>query len=321
MKVFTCFSYKGGAGRTVAAANIAAAFASSGKTGAIEEPLNFKTAIVDLDVFSAGTHRVFGISNEVVQEQEYCVQDYLMNQIAPSEHVEAGGIRFDHEAMGRFAARGAKEHCRPDFTLFPAKPDPDRRFVVAKYHENLLLELILELERRGFDYVVLDGEAGTRAMADIAIRLSDVVLMFFRLTWQHVEGTLNVARFYQGLENAPHVYLIPTCVPLVGLEDKIYLEDAPGLKLLRRQTETIPDLSTLNQFAEDARYKKAGRGKNVEGMGYFWASRICIHDSLVLKGGENILVFDMEIAGDRAASDYYRIAAEIARIHPPTEKT
>ena len=56
MKVITCFSYKGGAGRTTAAANIAAALASTNKNvGSIQAPLGRKVALVDLDVFSAGT--------------------------------------------------------------------------------------------------------------------------------------------------------------------------------------------------------------------------------------------------------------------------
>jgi MinD-like ATPase involved in chromosome partitioning or flagellar assembly len=308
MKVITCFSYKGGSGRTVAAANIAAALASCRKVAAIEEPLNFKVALFDLDVFSAGTHRVFDISNSAIEKKEFCIQDYLMSQIAPAEQVRKGGITFADDVMSTFRnRRGAKGNCRDDLVLFYAKPEPDRRFIVAKYHENLLLELILELESQGFDYVIIDGEAGIRAMADIAIRLSDVLLMFFRLTWQHIEGTLNVARDYQKQEQAPAIYLIPTCVPLVNADDKVYRDEAPGLVHLRMQTKSVPEESELNEFAQQT-YDK---------MGSFWTKGVCIHDSLILKGSERVLVYDAEILSDRAARDFYHIARELSERHKP----
>lgn len=308
MKVVTCFSYKGGSGRTVAAANIAAALASIRKVASIEEPLGFKVALFDLDVFSAGTHRVFDISNTAIQRKDSSIQDYLLSQITPADQVQKGGITLADDIMSGFKnRRGAKDNCREDFTLFHAKPEPDRRFNVAKYHENLLLELILELESQGFDYVIIDGEAGIRAMADIAIRLSDVVLMLFRLTWQHIEGTLNVARDYQKQERSPAIYLVPTCVPLVNAEDKVYYEDAPGLMQLRMQTKQLPEESELNEFAQQTKSM----------MGHFWSSGVCIHDSLILKGGERILVYDAGITGDRAASDYYQIARELSKLHTP----
>jgi cellulose biosynthesis protein BcsQ len=307
VKVVTCFSYKGGSGRTVAANNIAAALASKASAGAIEKPLNFKVALFDLDVFSAGAHRVFDISNDVFQQGKTCIQDYLLNQIPPAEHAREGVFRFDDEVMQKgFGGWGAKGKCRADFTLFPAKPDPDRRFNVAKYHENLLLELILELEKQKFDYVILDGEAGIRAMADIALRLSDVVLMLFRLTWQHIEGTLKVAESLRELDSNRQVYLLASCVPLVDAQDGFYREGAPGLSELRTETERLPRISKLNDFCAEN-----------EAMGYLWTNNICIHDSLILKGAERVLVYDALIDNDRAASDYYRIAQVISERHKP----
>jgi cellulose biosynthesis protein BcsQ len=197
MKVITCFSYKGGAARTTAAANIAAALSSiKADVGSIETPLNRKVALLDLDVFSAGTHRVFEIPNEDKGDRKGiktfnpCIQDYLREQIAPDVYVDTGGIRLDNDFMKQFRmVRGGADNCHPGFTLFPAKPDP-LRFVVQKQHDNLLFELMMELEsrERAFDYVILDGESGTRQMADIALRLADIVLVFFRLTWQHIAG-------------------------------------------------------------------------------------------------------------------------------------
>lgn len=319
MKVITCFSYKGGAGRTTAAANIAAALASMTKNvGSIETPLNHKVALIDLDVFSAGTHRVFEISNEQIKSFEPCIQDYLREQMAPADYVDRGGIRLEHPYMESFRMnRGGSNNCNAELTLFPAKPDPDTRFIVQKQHENVLIELLMELEsrERGFDYVILDGESGVRQMADIAVRLADVVLMFFRLTWQHIEGTLNTAiDFDSKTRFKKPFYLIPTCVPLVSGDDNVYRERAPGLAELVDLTERIPEASMLNEYAHQHR----------DGAGHFWDGpdgvneRLCVHDSLFLKGEERVIVFDADARRDRAAEDFYRIAVEIDRLHNPS---
>jgi cellulose biosynthesis protein BcsQ len=320
MKVITCFSYKGGAARTTAAANIAAALSSIRKVGSIDSPLGRKVALIDLDVFSAGTHRVFDIENKDIEDLGSFpfVQDYLREQMAPSAYATKGGITLDHKLMTQFRmGRGAQDNCHPQFTLFPAKPDPGVRFVVQKQHENVLIELLMELESRGFEYVILDGESGTRQMADIALRLADVVLVFFRLTWQHIDGTLNTAKKeFEENPESPYksFYLIPTCVPLVAVTDDVYQEGAAGLGDLRRLTDEIPSRSDLDQFATD----------RAENAGVFWTGgiggeRLCIRESLYLKGEERIIVFDAEAYDDKAAQDFYKIAAVINERHPPEE--
>jgi cellulose biosynthesis protein BcsQ len=315
MKVITSFSYKGGAGRTVASANIAAALASANEpTGAIIQPLDRKVALIDLDVFSAGTHRVFEITNNDVQTH-MCVQDFLLNETRAAAFVQEGAIPFTDELMRRFWGRGAKGFCRDDLLLFPAKPAPEKRFNPQKYHEHQLLSLLMELEEQKFDYVIIDGENGIRSMADIGLRLADVVLMFFRLTWQHIEGTLNTTAELQKDPKCKPLYLVPTCVPLVDSKDGVYQEGAPGLRELRIKTADIPAVSRLNEICE-AHQENEKLGAGAAGFGHFWASRACIHDSLILKGGERVLVYDTDIDNDRAAADFYHIAAEINRLHP-----
>src|ERR1035438_6142942 len=100
MKVITCFSYKGGAARTTAAANISAALASIREgVGSIQRPLGRKVALIDLDVFSAGTHRLFEIKSEDIQMHNPSIQDYLREQMTPSDYVTAGGIQLSHPLM------------------------------------------------------------------------------------------------------------------------------------------------------------------------------------------------------------------------------
>jgi hypothetical protein len=120
---------------------------------------------------------------------------------------------------------------------------------------------------------------------------------------------MSTVEAWENRKQFPQFYLIPTCVPLVAKSDHVYLESAPGLDRLREQTEEIPKDSGLDEYAE---VKK-------QGPGYFWSTerRMCIHDSLVLKGGERIVVFRPEYRKDNAAMDYYQIAAELDRKHGP----
>jgi hypothetical protein len=208
---------------------------------------------------------------------------------------------------------GAMNCCHPGFTLFPARPDPETKFVVQRQHENLLLELLIELENNtspAFDYAILDGESGTRQMADIALRLADVILVFFRLTWQHIEGTLNTVRKWQENPTYKPVYLIPTCVPLVEAGDSIYQPEAPGLQDLHSLTKSVPVASGLDAYSRE----------HWMDAGHFWADvtgsahRLCFHESLFLKGEERIIVFDQRMRDDRAAKDLYQIAVEVDKI-------
>jgi cellulose biosynthesis protein BcsQ len=322
MKIITFFSYKGGAGRTVAAANIAAAMASQkGQTGAIAEPLDKKVALLDLDVFSAGTHRVFKIENKQINER-MCIQDYLLNQISPEEYIETGRIECQDTLMeGYRRVMNAQDNCRDDFALFPAKVELDKRFLVQKQHENLLLELFMELEDKGYDYIILDGESGVRSMADTAIRLADVIVMLFRLTWQHIEGTIDAAQKYPEKFTDKPFYLIPTVVPLVGLgqENTIYKDEAPGIKFLINRTDTMPTDSDLDEYSNKNKF--INENPLEKGPGYFWAepNRICIHDSLFLKGEERVYIYEADARNERAAHDYYQIAKLLCELHP-TEK-
>jgi cellulose biosynthesis protein BcsQ len=363
LKVITCFSYKGGAGRTTASANIAAALASKTSGYYVDEALNKKVAIIDLDVFSAGTHRVFDIpryffnkkNREAIcvdqnnkklvsglEKFDMCLQDYLTapHEISPSEFIKTSAItKQDIETfveMGHVTFFRRSECLNDDFFLFPSRPDPNSEFKVQKFHENSINELLMELERQKYDFVILDGESGSREMANISIRLADIVLMFFRLTLQHVDGTINYSLRKITDSTFPPFHLVPSVVPDVPQnisDNRIYKVDAPGLQELTRNTNiTIPDSSNLNDFTRATEYygteemmdyinKQTGNDIAIEktgpGPGYFWQKGICIHDSLFLKSREQIVAFDPIIYGsnDQCGNDFYLIAKELCKMY------
>src|ERR1043166_2513614 len=67
MKIVMFWSYKGGSGRTVAAANAAAALAKLGK----------KTAIIDLDFEAPGLHHLYGVEETPQFHTGKGIQHYL----------------------------------------------------------------------------------------------------------------------------------------------------------------------------------------------------------------------------------------------------
>lgn len=314
MRIVTCFSFKGGSGRTVAAANIGAVMASAKDgAGSIKTAVNKKTAVLDLDVFAAGTHRVFDISSKDLRANvDKCLQDYLLEEISAHEFVDKYSVTLEHDLMQFFRmGRAAKSNCRSDFTLFPSRPDPSKTFLVQKYHENLLLELLQELEGRGYEYVFIDGESGIRSMAEVALRLADVILMFFRITWQHIDGTLVTAK--EELEDKYQIpfFLIPSCVPLVDEDTAIYKPNTPGLDDLRDRVISLPDASELSDYAEKHEWALDNKGRRVAGPGFFIKQGLCIHHSLFLEAEERVIVFDPGAIEDKAPHDYYTIAIQI----------
>ena len=320
MKVITCFSFKGGAGRTVASANLAAAMASTREgVGSIQRPLDRKTAILDLDVFAAGTHRVFQISNRDLTAADglKCLQDFLDPRdariLAPREFVEEFRISTDNKKFsGLMAAFAGRAYCRNDFALFASRPDPSSRFLVQKHHENLLLGLLQALEEDGYEYVFIDGESGIRSMADIAVRVADVVLMLFRMTWQHTEGTIAAGDSMLAQPRPVPFILLPSCVPLVDDESCVYKPDAPGFaalkKCMRRSPrDEAPMWARVHEFADRSEQQARGAVK----PGLLLNKELFIHESLFLMGEERVVVFGRDFVGDRAARDYYAIAREL----------
>ncbi|MBN2082122.1 AAA family ATPase [bacterium] len=315
MKIIACFSYKGGSGRTVATANIAAALAScQDNIGSITKALNRKVAIFDLDVFSAGTHKPFGVNSNQL-ENHNCIQDFFDSEGDAKDYVMNHGLSIEHEFMADFLKFDfAKDNCRKDLVLYPAKPDPGRGFSVGQFHRYMLAECLDILELMGYDYVLLDGESGKRSMADVALALSDVVLMFFRLTHQHVEGTVKTATMWRDDATDYNFYLIPTVVPLLGDNTNVYRDGSPGLPSLIASVEQVPRLNGLTEFCAEG----GDQHDSTAVPCYFWNSqpRICVHESLTLKGGERVIVYDAVAGQEQAAKDYYDIAEALTRLHP-----
>jgi len=187
MSVIMFYSYKGGSGRTVAAANVAAALTKLGR----------RTTIIDLDFEAPGLHHVFGIEKTDQFKQGLGIQHYLRGDIGLDE-IE-NHVAIDLLSVSPYDLWPVPKGARLNYIMASPRvanvnsTDPQ----VGIRMKNLVDSLEGD---RGDDFVVIDAASGIRDSYSIAADVSKRMLIFFRWTRQHVEGTLQVVRYQKRLE-------------------------------------------------------------------------------------------------------------------------
>ena len=189
MKTIMFYSYKGGSGRTVAVANVSAALAKLGK----------RVAAIDLDFEAPGLHYVFGAEGTRQFKNGKGIQHYLKGEIG-LEEMQAD-VYIDMFGPGGplsiFAVpKGALLlyiMASPNVSLVDTK-DPQ---VIVRL--RLLIESLASAYQ--LDYVIIDAASGIRDSYSIAADVSDEMLIFFRWSTQHVQGTLRIARYFGMLKD------------------------------------------------------------------------------------------------------------------------
>jgi len=173
------WSYKGGAGRSCASANMAAHLAERGN----------RVLLIDGDLGAPGLHYIFGVER-FVDDPSYLGTHHLLRGQLDEETlfdeclIDLGTEHQDHLEWslpeGRLmllASSYAKEQLSLD--------DPD----VMKRGTQSLERLASGARARGFDYVIIDSTSGLQNYGGWYMGISDLVLVYFRWTLQHVEGT------------------------------------------------------------------------------------------------------------------------------------
>ena len=191
MKTLMFYSYKGGSGRTVAAANVAAALTQMGK----------RVAIIDLDFEAPGLQHVFGAEETPQYRNGTGVQHYLKGEIDLVDLINDVAIDLFALPGGPLVRFTTKLPEGAMLVYVMASPKVTRVDAQEPQVPARMKKLIDKLgEVHSLDYVVLDAASGIRETYSLAADVSDEMVVFFRWSKQHVEGTLRLVKFMSRLK-------------------------------------------------------------------------------------------------------------------------
>ena len=186
-KVITFYSFKGGTGRSLALANIAAYL----------ERFKFKVCIVDMDIEAPGIHYKFMKPDDPRIETMQGVVDYIdsftENHLPPRNTDDYLIDLSDHiTLMPSGNVRSAdywKKLYRIDWNSMLYKEDSQGVL--------LLLDLIgrLKKNQRDFDYILIDARAGITPLSGLSsYALNDALVVFLTTSPESMEGTRQTLR-------------------------------------------------------------------------------------------------------------------------------
>jgi MinD-like ATPase involved in chromosome partitioning or flagellar assembly len=195
MHVVAMYSFKGGAGRTTATANIASALALLGK----------RVICVDFDIEGPGLRIVFRLNPEGT---DHYVQDFLNAPNAYSFPLREAIL--DVHELSPSEGLQAKQ-----LWVFPSSQDFKKRlpehYNIQQVQQRLEFLKTWTKEHLKPDVMFIDCPSGWGPLSKACVASSDHVCVFFRMSLQHLLGTLTIARLFSftGWEFS----LIPSAVP------------------------------------------------------------------------------------------------------------
>jgi MinD-like ATPase involved in chromosome partitioning or flagellar assembly len=229
-RVISCYSYKGGAGRTTGSANLAFALACRQK----------RVCLIDLDIEAPGLQSVLGLEDSMLQGGH--MQQLLISDAEGAVDVETFAKQSPVDL--READLPELEGCGGDFLFIPSSAAPMEGINVSwKGFQpvNKLNRLFSMLEEEhGTDYFVLDIASGLRNSSVVPWAVSDLVLVFFKWSRQHLRGTIEAYRLFEALRSSStsqitaDYMLVPSAVPATETFD----ESTPEGRLLAVAYET-----------------------------------------------------------------------------------
>ncbi|MEO3749611.1 FxSxx-COOH system tetratricopeptide repeat protein [Streptomyces sp. B6B3] len=218
--IVTFYSYKGGAGRTVALANVAWILASAGKT----------VLVVDFDLETPGLHGYYrqfltdrelesttGVLDLVHGFAEGAnangagredLRDLLDTYTDLSAHVVGLNARFPHGGRLDYLGPGQHDDDYPErLTAFNWT-----EFLGSEEGAEYLLRLRERMRHGEWDYVLVDSRAGVSPVARICTSvLPDVVVCALTMDSASIAGTARVARGLAAPDGrAIRVHALPT---------------------------------------------------------------------------------------------------------------
>jgi cellulose biosynthesis protein BcsQ len=232
--VVAFYGFRGGAGRTLALAHVAALLTGRG----------VRVVVVDLDIEAPGADAVFGLSKlEPGQGAVSLLRQALtLPDSEPLPIVES--LRFC-EVSGR------KLHILPAGRVDSQYLAQIEELGVGLWHlktESPLTRLVRELGQTGpYDVVLLDCRTGFSGLSASALfHTSDLVVTFLPMSdqiWDGLGVLFQAARTARGRRQRPALLLCPTMVPPGDTGRRMLAEFVPRLRSKYVETfgETLPD--------------------------------------------------------------------------------
>jgi MinD-like ATPase involved in chromosome partitioning or flagellar assembly len=212
-QIVTFYSYKGGTGRTMALSNIAWVLASNG----------CEVLVIDWDLEAPGLHRYlrpFLIDRELTTTPGIIdfVWDCVQSCMTPTE----ADVGVDFPSLEDYTVGldwDFGEH--GSISFIPAGRQDDNyaqrvnTFNWDNFYERLGGGKILEAERArlraNYDYILIDSRTGVSDTASICtVHMPDILLVFFTLNRQSIDGTAAVAQSIQSQRPEIPVFPVPT---------------------------------------------------------------------------------------------------------------
>ncbi|GAA4506085.1 MULTISPECIES: FxSxx-COOH system tetratricopeptide repeat protein [Nonomuraea] len=240
-QVVTFYSYKGGAGRTMALANTAWLLASNG----------LRVLAIDWDLESPGLHKYFHpfldsrliessqgvidiVSNyswEATREHEGA--DWYRDYAKVSPH--AVPVEWDFPAAGMLYFLSAGQQNR-DYSSLVTTFDWDNFY--GRIGGGSFLDALRADMKAQYDYALIDSRTGLSDIADICtMQMPDILVDCFTMADQSIEGAAKVARYIHERYAARKIRILPVPARIDdGEKEKL---DA-GRALARSKFEKFP---------------------------------------------------------------------------------
>lgn len=219
MKTFwtTFYSYKGGVGRSLALANVAALLVKRGH----------RVVLLDFDLEAPGldTFEEFKETKDRPGILEY-VAEFQRNQVAPDIKSYVHQVQLPQHLRGKLwvIPAGRKDKAYNYLLSHTRWAELLNDDLGAPFIENW--KVSIEHEYRP-DYVLIDSRTGLTEVGGVCTTaFPDLVVMLFGLNEQNVQGTATVGRYIReaGLERLPQLYFVATPIPNLPPEKNSILQ-------------------------------------------------------------------------------------------------
>jgi len=213
-KIVTFYSYKGGAGRTMALANVAWILASNGK----------RVLVVDWDLDSPGLHKYFhpfldpskisatpGVIDLVkdyvwaATSEEDRPGDWHLKYARILDHAVSVNWQFRDGVMLDFVSAGRRNR---DFASAVSSIDWDDFY--DKFGGGQFFDALRADMKANYDYALIDSRTGLSDVADICtVHLPDILVDCFTLSDQSIEGAALIARSVDQRYHDRNIKILP----------------------------------------------------------------------------------------------------------------